>query len=332
VAQPLTNPAPRGQHGELERRCDAERLRLLEAVVAQATDIVIITEAAPLDVAGPRIVYVNDAFTRVTGYTAGEVIGRTPRLLQGPGTDRAPLDTIRAALTRRESASVEVCNYRKDGTLFWSDMTVAPVADGSGVITHFVSVQRDVTERHAAAAALRHQALHDTLTGLPNRALLRDRLEHGLHLAQRDGVPLALLLLDLDGFKRVNDTRGHDVGDLLLQVVADRLRVTLRAADTVGRLGGDEFAALLPGATTAGATEAARALLSALAAPVALGGQTVVVGASVGIALFPAHGADAATLLRRADAAMYAAKRAGGGYALAAGDAAREDAGVGEDA
>jgi len=442
-------------HGERQRV--EERLRLLEAVVAQATDMVIITEAAPLDEPGPRIVYVNETFIQTTGYTSAEVVGRSPRLLQGPGTDRAPLDALRAALTHHAPARVEVCNYRKDGTPFWSEMSVAPVADSHGAVTHYVSVQhdvtarradeaalralrrhntailaaaaegivgldragcatfvnpaaaailgyrgeemvgrplhalihhtradgspyppaacpiyaaltdgaarhvadevfwrkdgspvpveyrstpldeegavvgavltfQDVTARRAAEEALRRQATHDALTGLSTGTVLRDRTEQALRLATRDGSPLALLLLDLDGFKRVNDTRGHDAGDHLLRVVADRLRATLRAPDTVARLGGDEFAVLLPGDTAEGATEAARSLLAALAAPVALEKQRVNVVASVGIALFPAHGVDAAGLLRHADAAMYTAKRAGGGYALAAGATENRDA------
>jgi len=167
-----------------------------------------------------------------------------------------------------------------------------------------------------AADALQHQALHDALTGLPNRALLHDRLAHTLHLVERGASSLALLLLDLDRFKVINDTLGHQAGDALLQQVAARMRNAVRSSDTVARLGGDEFALLLPGADRDGAVRATQTLLAALVAPMMLEGQTVHVGASVGIALAPAQGCEATALLRHADVAMYVAKRGGSGYAV----------------
>jgi len=167
-----------------------------------------------------------------------------------------------------------------------------------------------------AADALQHQALHDALTGLPNRALLHDRLAHTLHLVERGASSLALLLLDLDRFKVINDTLGHQAGDALLRQVAARMRDAVRSSDTVARLGGDEFALLLPGADRDGAVQAAQTLRAALVAPVTVEGQTVHVGASIGIAVTPAHGQEVAVLLRHADVAMYVAKRAGSGYAV----------------
>jgi len=167
-----------------------------------------------------------------------------------------------------------------------------------------------------AADALQHQVLHDALTGLPNRTLLHDRLAHALRLGERDTSSLALLLLDLDRFKEVNDTLGHQAGDALLRQVAACMRDAVRSSDTVARLGGDEFALLLPGADRDGAVQAAQTLRAALVAPVTLEGQTVHVGASIGIAVTPAHGQEAAVLLRHADVAMYVAKRAGSGYAV----------------
>jgi len=167
-----------------------------------------------------------------------------------------------------------------------------------------------------AADALQHQVLHDALTGLPNRTLLHDRLAHTLRLVERDASSLALLLLDLDRFKEVNDTLGHQAGDALLRQVAARMRDAVRSSDTVARLGGDEFAVLLPGAERDGAVHAAQTLRAALVAPMTVEGQTVHVGASIGIAVTPTHGHEAAVLLRHADVAMYIAKRAGSGYAV----------------
>ncbi len=181
----------------------------------------------------------------------------------------------------------------------------------------------DLRERELAedarrlAAALEHRALHDALTDLPNRMLFTDRLEQALVDARREGATVALLFLDLDRFKAVNDRLGHQAGDLLLRQVAAHLRGALREADTLARLYGDEFAVLLPGDDANAAAGAARALLRALAAPCLLQGQPEYVEASIGIAVYPAHGADAAALLRQADAAMYLAKRTRGGYAVA---------------
>jgi diguanylate cyclase (GGDEF)-like protein/PAS domain S-box-containing protein len=202
----------------------------------------------------------------------------------------------------------------KDGRTF--DRHSAPVRAADGAYYGRVWFFRDITAHKQAEDALRHQALHDMLTELPNRALLHDRLEHALQAARRDSSALALLVMDLDNFKDVNDTFGHHCGDLLLQEVGRRLRGALRASDTFARLGGDEFAVVLPAANASVATHVAEQLVQALEHPFALEGHHLVVGASIGISVYPEHGSDADTLLRRADVAMYVAKRAGGGYAL----------------
>ncbi len=188
----------------------------------------------------------------------------------------------------------------------------ASVQGGSGVVV----VGIDITARRRAEEALRHQALHDALTGLPNRALLGDRLAAGVRGVARHRTPLALLLIDLDRFKDVNDTLGHHHGDLLLRQVGARMGALLRATDTVARLGGDEFAVVLPGADSATGTVVAAKIATALAAPFAVEGRDLTIGASIGIAVCPEHGVDAETLLRRADVAMYAAKGRGGGHAV----------------
>jgi diguanylate cyclase (GGDEF)-like protein len=179
----------------------------------------------------------------------------------------------------------------------------------------------DMELRRLAQEQLVRQALHDTLTDLPNRALLFDRLTQGLHAAQRQGTNLALLIIDLDRFKDVNDTYGHHAGDLVLREVADRLRATLRSSDTVGRIGGDELAVLLPSiGETENAVVTARQIVETLSEPYMVDGHAVTIGASLGLALFPIHGTDDGTLLLQADAAMYAAKRSGGGIALASAE------------
>lgn len=201
---------------------------------------------------------------------------------------------------------------RRDGT--WRTMeTIAVNRLADPAVRGIIATTRDITARKQAEEELRHQALHDMLTGLPNRALLQDRMEQALCAAQRHEHSLALLLLDLDRFKEVNDTVGHHHGDMLLQQVAVRLQSALRTSDTVARLGGDEFAVLLAEDNYTGALIAAGKISTALEAPFVIDGHrhVVHVGTSIGIALYPDHGLDAEVLLRSADVAMYVAKRRG---------------------
>ncbi|HEV8671842.1 MAG TPA: EAL domain-containing protein [Candidatus Limnocylindria bacterium] len=209
---------------------------------------------------------------------------------------------------------VELEALRKNGIVFPVELTVAPVGTADGPA--FSAFLRDISERRQVDEQLRRLALHDALTGLPNRLLLYDRAEQAFAVAKRSNARVALLLMDLDGFKDINDAYGHHVGDVLLQEVSIRLRTVLRAADTVARLGGDEFAVLLPDTDEAGALAAAKMLRLSLDAPITVEGVRMPVASSVGVALFPAHGDDPLTLLRRADIAMYAAKRRGTGAAL----------------
>jgi diguanylate cyclase (GGDEF)-like protein len=174
-------------------------------------------------------------------------------------------------------------------------------------------------ERHQAEKELRHRALHDSLTGMPNRALLLDRLRRSLFVCRETGKPLALFLIDLDGFKEVNDRYGQEAGDEVLREVARRLQEALRDSDTVARLGGDEFAVLLPSTQEAGATVVAGKIVSALHTPFVVEGATVEIAGSIGIALYPDHGEESSMLLQAADAAMYVAKRRKSGYAVHAG-------------
>jgi diguanylate cyclase (GGDEF)-like protein/PAS domain S-box-containing protein len=209
---------------------------------------------------------------------------------------------------------VELEALRKNGMTFPVELTVAPVGTANGPA--FSAFLRDISERRQVDEQLRRLALHDALTGLPNRLLLYDRAEQAFAVARRSRRSVALLLMDLDGFKDINDAYGHHVGDVLLQEVSVRLRTGLRASDTVARLGGDEFAVLLPDNDEADAIAAAKQLRANLDAPITIEGVRMPVASSVGVSLFPAHGEDPLTLLRRADIAMYAAKRRGTGIAL----------------
>ena len=199
----------------------------------------------------------------------------------------------------------------------WGNATASMVKGDSGEPLFVIGMIEDISARKAQEAELEHQALHDALTGLPNRSLLQDRLLQAIRMGQRDQHPMALMMMDLDRFKDVNDTFGHHSGDLLLREVAVRLTAELRASDTVARLGGDEFAIVLMGVESESVAAAgARKLLRALEPPFEIDGERFDVGASIGIALFPQHGDGADALMRRADVAMYVAKRSGSGYAV----------------
>lgn len=317
------------------------RLRLLESVVVNATDSVVITEAEPIDAPGPRIQYVNPAFTRTTGYTLEDVIGKSPRLLQGPLSGREGPARIKAALKAWQPVEVELLNYRKDGTAFWVELSISPVCDEKGWFTHWVSVQRDVTERKAneetvakmrmtglqnealseeirerklAEAKLKYLAFHDGLTGVRNRGYLLESLQTAMRRTQQnDGYRAAIIYMDLNGFKLVNDTSGHRIGDLLLTEVARRLKECARVQDTLARLGGDEFTLLVNG--LAGMDEAydvTQRMLAAIRIPIVLAGMTLHISASAGICEVGKTYTDPESVLRDADIAMYCAKRSGG--------------------
>ena len=441
-----------------QRLQTAERQRsLLESVLAFANDSVLITEAEPITESGPKILYANEAFTRTTGYTLEEILGKTPRILQGPRSDRKALDRIKEALQHWKAVEVELINYRKDGTPFWVELSIAPVVDERGWCTHWISIQRDITERKTSAihlerdrnevleltarnaslaevlarlltslerefpgykaavvlletprpvgyaaqnevpdpgwdnpsalralfragntqpitlgpwwgvsrfilgsggrrrgviallsdksfqtepedltrldvaaqlaglvidrsdaqGSLERQALHDPLTGLPNRLHFGQELEESLGQARQDRSVVAVGLMDLDRFKLINDTLGHSAGDLLLQQVARRVKEKLRPADSLARMGGDEFLISFPDIRDAGQVEGlADRLISSLEQPFLIYGHEVFVRPSIGFSLYPEAGGTPEELLQQADAAMYQAKRRGGGFSI----------------
>ncbi len=295
----------RQAHDQLRQAHD--QLQVLWQAVEQSPTSILITDRAAC------IEYVNPAFTRESGYGAAEVLGHNPRLLQSGLTDPAVFSAMWDRITRGEPWVGELINRRKNGETYWEEAHVAPVKDAAGVISRYVAVKLNITERKEAHERLAYMANHDVLTDLPNRVLFFERLDQALTLARRHGTRLALLFIDLDKFKPVNDTWGHAVGDQLLRAVAQRLTGRLRDADTVGRIGGDEFVILLNEIT--GADDAARVadeLRLSLAQPFELAGLTLNISASIGVALFPDHGQDAIELSRHADDGMYQAKQAGG--------------------
>ncbi len=337
------------------RSSSTERLRLLESVVVNANDAVLITSAEPIDLPGPRIVYCNAAFTRTTGYSEAEVLGRTPRLLQSAKTSRRTLDKLRRALTRWKPVEVELLNRHKDGREFWVELSIVPVTNEVGWFTHWVSVQRDVSDRKAAEetatrariaeaenvaleaeirerkhveARLLHTAFHDDLTKLRNRAFFMDRLTLALVRGRSDPASrCAVLFLDLDRFKLVNDSLGHRAGDLLLMEIAERLRSCTSPQDTIARVGGDEFALLVEDfAEVTDLVRLARRIIEAMRRPMWIGDQEIFSSCSVGVVQAGPQHTQPEELLRDADIAMYQAKRHDtGNYAIFA-DSMHDDA------
>lgn len=283
-----------------------ERLHMLSLAVEQCPASVIITGV------DGQIQYTNRKFTEVTGYTSEEMIGQTPGKLSSGQMPRATFcDLWKTIMAGREWRG-EILNKRKNGEVFWDLVSISPIKDTSGRITHFLAIQEDISIRKACEARLVRQASYDDLTGLPNRTLAFDRLGNSLARARRSGQVVALLLVDLDEFKTVNDTLGHAAGDRLLQQAARRLERHVRRSDTVSRLGGDEFAIILGDLPQPRAAEAAvQKVHDLFREPFVIEGIETFVTASIGVSLFPADGTEASTMLKNADAAMYRSKKRG---------------------
>lgn len=296
---------------DLGDRLRAEEQRRLRDLALEASDNAIIL----VDMRDPAqpIEYVNSAFERMTGFAAAESIGRNCRFLRGDDHAQPELARLRQAIAEGREARVLLRNYRSDGRLFWKRLAVSPVRGDDGSITHYVGVATDVTDLTAERHELEHRASHDPLTGLANRRLLAEQLGRALAQAERHGRGLAVVFVDLDGFKRINDSLGHSVGDELLQLAAQRLTACVRDGDTVSRTGGDEFVLVLSDQST---EEHLRTVLGRIADTLGQpyrvnGGEALTLTCSIGASLYPRHGADGPELIRRADQAMYLVKSAG---------------------
>lgn len=281
-------------------------------IVDRAFDAVLVCDAWPLDAPeGPRIVYVNDAFCQLSGFTREEVLGKTPRILQGPDSDRAALDRIRAALQAQQPVRETLLNYDKHGTAYWLDIAIFPLRQHGDKVTHFAAFERDVTEAKRLELAQRSAALLDPLTGLLNRRGFADvsaGVLQGLR-ASRQGC--AVIVIDLDHFKRINDQFGHAVGDHVLREFGALMKQVARKDDLCARFGGEEFVLLLPGADRDQAIDVAERLRAfAAQARVAAGAEWVSFTLSAGVAADDTA-AHLDKTLSDADTAMYRAKAAG---------------------
>jgi diguanylate cyclase (GGDEF)-like protein/PAS domain S-box-containing protein len=288
------------------RRRSEELIRTLSQAVEQSPVSVVITDIDGI------IDYVNSAFERITGYESAEVVGQHTRMMQSGNTPTSQYEQLWQTITSGKTWQGEFQNKKKNGELFWERAYIAPVLDEKGAIKQFLAVKEDVTLQKEQEERILRQAHYDNLTGMPNRFLALDRLSQLIKDAGRSDHQVAVLFLDMDDFKKVNDTMGHETGDQLLQQAASRLRTVVREFDTVGRLGGDEFIILLGGlSNVSNAQQVAEQILEQFRQPFSLQGRELVLTASLGIAIYPEDGATAVELLRNADMAMYHSKEAG---------------------
>lgn len=258
------------------------------------------------------IIAVNDAFTRLTGYSRQEALGHNPRLLQSGRHDTAFYRSLWTTLLATDHWSGDIWDRRKDGSMYPKYLSISTIRNAQGEASLFSGIFYDVSERKNVEERLDRLAHYDGLTGLPNRCLLLDRLELAIGQAEREDCKLAVMYLDLDHFKQVNDSLGHAVGDALLQEAARRMKACVRAVDTVARMGGDEFVVLVPQVhAVSDVLGVAQKMLSALLPPYELEGQSLVCGPSVGISIYPDDSPDLELLIRHADAAMYRVKQSG---------------------
>jgi diguanylate cyclase (GGDEF)-like protein/PAS domain S-box-containing protein len=290
----------------VETAQDQQQLMLLRSALAATANGVFIADKSG------KILWINQAFTYLTGFSEEESIGMTPRLLNANTQHPANYENLWASILRGEVWRNEMEELHKDGTTFFVRQTITPIFDSEGAISNFITILEDISVEKEAKDRIEHLAHYDALTQLPNRALFRDRLRQALSSAKRANDVVALMFLDLDHFKQVNDRYGHQTGDTLLQHVASRLRSCVRESDTVARLAGDEFTIILPEIASAeDAQRVADKIIDAFAIEFNLEGNTFFSSTSIGIALYPTNATEEDRLLNQADTAMYQAKQAG---------------------
>ena len=289
-----------------EQRDAEESMRILSSAVEQSHGAVMITDKSGM------IEYVNPRYTEITGYTRADLLGTTARLLEFSEAQDAEQRGMRECINAGESWTVSMRGARKNGEQFWQAISASPVLNESGLLTHIVVSVEDTSQQRAIHAQMEQLAFYDPLTGLENRRLFKDRLEQSIKQVRRSKGVMALLFIDLDGFKYVNDTFGHDVGDKLLVEVAKRLKQCVREEDIVARLGGDEFTVILSNLNDSkSASSVAAKIINALQFPIPIDEQELNISGSIGITVAPDDSMDANELMRNADLAMYRAKACG---------------------
>ncbi|MCK4586988.1 MAG: diguanylate cyclase, partial [Gammaproteobacteria bacterium] len=294
---------------ELETRVEqrTSAIKKLSSVVQQTDDIVVITD--PDGIAE----YVNPAFEKITGYSSEEVVGKKLGLIKSDMHEAKFYTTLWETIVAGDSFRDVFINRKKNGDIYYEEKTITPLKDDNGEIYNYVSTGKDISDRMEIQEKLHHMATHDVLTELPNRVMVNDRLLHAIEQGERSQSKIAVMFIDLDRFKEVNDSLGHPSGDALLKIIAKKLKSSLRHGDTLGRFGGDEFTILMEGINHIDDVSAImQKILKTVSEPVLLGGYEIVSSASIGVTIFPDDATDADVLIKNADVAMYRAKARGG--------------------
>jgi len=288
------------------RKRNETSLRNLSHAVEQSPAVVMITDNKGI------IEYVNPRFTQVTGYGMDETIGKTPSMLKSGFTSPIQYKDLWKTITAGMEWRGEFLNRKKNGELFWEQISISPVRSEDGEISRYIAVKEDISVRKEHEKRILYQAHYDELTKLPNRILVTDRLSQALTRADRNNAYVGIAFIDLDGFKKVNDTLGHTYGDDLLRQAARRLMTCIRASDTVGRMGGDEFLVIIPDLNDKDHAQiVTNNILKAFEKPFNIQSHSITTTASIGLTIYPNDGTDLESLLRNADAAMYSAKEVG---------------------
>lgn len=274
--------------------------------------MVLVYDATPSEKGGPRIIYVNPAFEKRMGYDSNEILGASPDILSGRGTDRQTRYRIRKAMSEGKGMRTELLKYSKDGRGYWVDVNLIPLRDETGHVTHFASIERDLTRYKRMERQLINMALFDSLTGALSRPAFMEQSEKELSRAQRYHRPLSVMMIDIDHFKNINDTYGHAAGDHVLQIFVEAIQEIIRSTDFLGRVGGEEFALLLPDTPLKSALHLAERVRERITKyPYIAGKMLIEVTASLGVTELHKNDPDIKTLLNRADEALYEAKASG---------------------
>lgn len=277
-------------------------------VVEHSPNSVIITDPDGI------IEYTNKRFSQLTGFQCNELKGEKYQLLEHDEVEPSTYEMIKATVKQGKRWHGELLSYNKSQASFWAKTSIFPVISEHGEVIHLICIQEDITKQKQAQEHIKHLANHDELTGLPSLRLGRDRLHQAILSAQRHNLIMALMFIDLDGIKTVNDTYGHAAGDTVLKIISARIKDILRITDTIARIGGDEFIAILTNMKTSDVIDKiATKLINAINEPIIYQKHSLIVSASIGIALSPEHGTDSAVLLKKADQAMYQVKMSGKG-------------------
>lgn len=278
-------------------------------IIERVNDVVVITNAAPINYPGPEIVYVNSAFSRLTGYSSNEVIGKSPRIFHGPGTDVETKKMIRQALEQQRTIRATILNYAKDGREYWLDIQITPFKNREGEVTHFIAIERDISYQKSMETLLEELARIDPLTGILNYRTFISCLKTEWERTWRYKTIYSLVLVDIDQFEKINNVHGCASGDIVIQSVAASCQGYLRIQDIIGRIGGEKFAIILPETSLEGAYRAAERMREKIAVlRILANNASIKVTVSMGIAEVSVADKEMETALKRADEALYRAK------------------------